>query len=638
MESAEATWPPAPETPPGRDELRTEPPFAVTERGPALPTWAVLALIAGLAGLSYAWGIAHAPLEPYYAASVRSMSTSWHNFFFGAFDPAGTITLDKLPGAFWLQALSVRIFGYQPWAMVLPQVIAGVLAVVFLFRAVERLMGTAAGLIAAFVLAVSPATVALDRGNIADTIMVLFLVLAADAVSSAIVSGRQRTLILAGVWVGLAFQAKMVEAWLVLPAMGLAYLLGSSAPLRRRLRQLLVGGLVAVALSLLWMTVVSAIPAGSRPYVDGSQHDSLFEQVFVYNGFGRFGQQTPVQLLLGKGLGGLGGLAKLVLGPPPSWHRLLTGGIGRDTGLLLPTALAIGVAGLFTRRRSFYVLWGGWLLTLAVVFSFGSTINSYYTAALSPAVAAILGGGIASAWSWWRRAHVGQTTTGSSWARLAPLLAIVIMAGTLAYQLWLADQHATAVPGWLAPLALAVGGLALVLTVVSSLPSVGRILAMAAIVVTVAAMLVIPASGSALLVDEGRSFADTPFESASTADLFGALLASSGSGIGAAAKGLERLQLGAPYLMAVYTSAVASEFIDATGKEVLPIGGFSGSSPEPTLGQLESDIRAGKFHLVLLLGKNRDPRLVWIATHCRPLGPGGFGIYLCSPSDAPMAR
>jgi 4-amino-4-deoxy-L-arabinose transferase-like glycosyltransferase len=151
--------------------------------------WAILLLIAGIAGLLYAWGIANDPLEPYYEAAVRSMSLNWHNFFYGAFDPAGTITLDKLPGAFWIQAVSVRIFGDHVWAIVLPQVIAGVLTVIFLMRAVERLMGTAGGLIAAFVFAVaSPATVALNRGNISDTEMVLLLVLAADATSKAIVT------------------------------------------------------------------------------------------------------------------------------------------------------------------------------------------------------------------------------------------------------------------------------------------------------------------------------------------------------------------------------------------------------------------------------------------------------------------
>ena len=122
-------------------------------------------LIAGLAGLSYAWALNRDPLEPYYAAAVRSMSMNWHNFIYGAFDPAGTITLDKLQGAFWLQALAVRAFGFHPWVIVAPQAAEGVLTVLVLYRAVQRLAGPAAGLTAAFVVAVSPATVALNRGT-----------------------------------------------------------------------------------------------------------------------------------------------------------------------------------------------------------------------------------------------------------------------------------------------------------------------------------------------------------------------------------------------------------------------------------------------------------------------------------------
>ena len=144
----------------------------------------------GLAGLSYAWALGRDPLEPYYAAAVRSMSMSWHNFIFGAFDPAGTITLDKLPGAFWVQALAVRAFGVHTWVIVLPQAIEGVLTVLVLYRAVQRLAGPAAGLIAAAVLVVSPATVALNRGNISDSLMILLLVLAADAVSAALARGE----------------------------------------------------------------------------------------------------------------------------------------------------------------------------------------------------------------------------------------------------------------------------------------------------------------------------------------------------------------------------------------------------------------------------------------------------------------
>ncbi len=273
---------------------------------PVLLRRLALAAIAALAGLLYAWALGQGTLEYYYAAAVRSMSMSWHNFIFGAFDPAGTITLDKLPGAFWIQALSVRAFGFHPWAIVLPQAVEGVLTVLVLYRAVSRLAGTTAGLIAALILAVSPATVALDRGNISDSLLILLLVLAADAVSGAITAGAGNSrplgegiggLVLAAVWVGLAFQTKMIQAWMVLPALGLAYLLCGPGSAGRRAVQLTVAGTLTALVSLSWMIAVSLVPQADRPYVDGSHNDSIFEQVFVYNGFGRFGDQTPQQLV-----------------------------------------------------------------------------------------------------------------------------------------------------------------------------------------------------------------------------------------------------------------------------------------------------------------------------------------------------
>src|SRR6202167_1179670 len=203
-------------------------------REPGRPAWdrmseqvwlrrLALTAIAALAGLLYAWAMGRDTLEYYYAAADRSMAMSWHDFIFGAFDPAGTITVDKLPGALWIQALSVRTFGLHSWAIILPQVIEGILTVLVLYRAVSRLAGRAAGLIAALVLAVSPATVALNRENISDSLLILLLVLAADAVSGAIAAGTLGRLLLAGLWVGLAFQAKEIEAWMVLPALALAY-------------------------------------------------------------------------------------------------------------------------------------------------------------------------------------------------------------------------------------------------------------------------------------------------------------------------------------------------------------------------------------------------------------------------------
>ena len=278
------------------------------------------------------------------------MSVSWHDFIFGAFDPAGTITLDKLPGAFWIQALAVRALGFHTWVIILPHMVEGVLTVLVLYRAVSRLAGPAAGLIAALIVAASPATVALNRGNISDSLMILLLVLAADEVSAAIATreehaGRaQALLILAAFWVGLAFQAKMIEAWLLLPALGLAYLLDGPGPLGRRVRQVVVAGILAGIVSLAWMTAVTLVPAANRPYADGSSDNSVYSQVFVYNGFGRFGDQTPVQLLASQ-------LAPDQIIPiaPSGANRLFTGNLGRDTGWLLPAAFAAVIWGIARR-------------------------------------------------------------------------------------------------------------------------------------------------------------------------------------------------------------------------------------------------------------------------------------------------
>jgi 4-amino-4-deoxy-L-arabinose transferase-like glycosyltransferase len=583
-----------------------------------------LLVIAALAGLSYAWAMKTDPLEIYYAAGVRSMSMSWHNFFYGAFDPAGTITLDKLPGAFWIQALAVRAFGFHTWSMVLPQVLEGIATVLVLYRAVQRLAGPAAGLIAAAVVAVSPATVALNRGNISDSLMILLLVLAADAVSAAIAGGSQGRLVLAAVWTGLAFQAKMIEAWLALPAFGLVYLIAAPGPTGRRIRQLVVAGVVAALVSLSWMTLVSVLPAAHRPYIDGSHDNSAYEQVFVYNGFGRFGDQTPLQLLAGQQLD----LSSALHIPPAGPARLLRGQLGRDTGWLLPAALVIVAWGIVSRRRqprgdplrACFILWGGWLVTLAVTFSLTTTINPYYTAALTPAVAALLGAGAATAWS------AGRTARG--WrAGLA-----VVAAGTAAYAAWLVASAGARAPGWLLPVVIAVGAAA-VITALASV-AVGRdALLAAALGAGLVAGAAAPAVASATLVLRGQGSFDTPFEPARQEQAIRGLFITVPARIQQTIPRLDQARLGAPYLLAAQTSALASVFIYDTGQEALPIGGFTGTIPSPTLGQLQADIRQGRFHLVLTTGR-RDPRLAWIAAHCRLLGLASAPRhnYFCLPA------
>lgn len=624
----------------GRPEPPPEEPSAQADAMPGQPpgrraVWsrrAALVLIAALAGLSYAWAISQDTLEYYYAAAVQSMSVSWHNFIFGAADPAGTISLDKLPGAFWIQTLAVRALGIHTWVIILPQTVEGVLTVLILYRAVSRLAGPAAGLIAALIVAASPATVALNRGNISDSLMILLLVLAADSVSAAIAAkggsarGAQARLILAAFWVGLAFQAKMIEAWLVLPALGLAYLLEGPGPLARRVRQLVVAGIAAGIVSLAWMTAVSLVPASHRPYADGSSNDSVYAQVFVYNGFGRFGDQTPVQLLESQLTPNL----TLPVGPPGA-DRLFTGNLGRDTGWLLPAAfLAVigGIAGRWRRRprgdgpRACFVLWGTWLLTLAVTFSVATTVQTYYAAALTPAIAAILAVAAASLFA------PGTRRASSAAARRIGLA--VVSAGTTAYAVWLVPAHGVHVPGWLVPALIAVGAAAVVVIIGSALVERAA-LATAAMAAALTAALAAPAVASAGLAANHESASDTPFESAQLANLIASAPAQLAKLRQVTIPRLKSLQGSAPDLMATQSSALAAAFIYTSGMETLPIGGFTGTIPSPTLNQLKADIRNGQFHLVLALSTT-DPRLKWIATHCRDLSSH---TYYCVPADAP---
>ena len=598
---------------------------------------AALALIAALAGVLYAWSISQDTLEYYYAAAVRSMSSSWHNFIFGAVDPAGTITLDKLPGAFWIQALAVRALGLHPWVIALPQAVEGVLTVLVLYRAVSRLAGPAAGLIAALAIAVSPATVALNRGNISDSLMILLLVLAADSVSAAITAAKSRgalgvqaRLILAAFWVGLAFQAGMDMAWLVLPTLGLAFLLDGPGPLTRRLRQLVVAGIVAGIVSLAWMTAFSLVPAADRPYADGSSNNSVYAQVFVYNGFGRFGDQTPVQLLTSQlGLGPA--LDQALSVTEPGADRLFTGNLGRDTGWLLPAAFLAAIWGIASRwrrprgdcLRACFVLWGTWLLILTVTFSTATFVQAYYMAVLTPAIAAILAAALVSVFK-----SPDMSRAGGAAARGIGLA--IVSAGTTAYAVWLVPAQGAHVPGWLVPAIIAVGAAAVAVAVGSALVK-RSVPAAAAVAAVLAAALVAPAVASAGLAANHEGFADAPFEPTQLASL-----STSGSAQIAALQqkvipALETQRGSAPDLLAAQSSAFASVFIYTSGLEALPIGGFTGTIPSPTLSKLQADIRSGQFHLVLAL-TTTDPRIQWIAAHCRPMGGH---IYYCVPADAP---
>ena len=571
-----------------------------------------------------------AALEAFYGAAARSMSQSWHNFFFGALDPEGTVSVDKIPGSLWPQALLIRIFGFHVWAVVLPQVIEGVLTVLVLYRAVRRLAGPAAGLTASAVLATSPVTVALNRGNVADSLLILLLVLAADATSSALLSGRLRTLLLAGAWVGLAFQTKMAVAWLVLPALAGAYLLAApAARTRTRLAHLALAGAVTLAVSLSWMTVVSLVPASERPYVDGTQNNSIFSQTFQYNGTARLGGSN-VFAGAGHPAAFLVHLSEASSAPThrsqPGPLRLLGGVFGRDDGWLAPAALIAALGVLYARRRegrrdplrACVVLWGAWLLILGAFFSAGGYPNSYYVAALSPAIGALCGAGLELAW----RARVKPA------ARYGLAAALLCSVGYGVHLL----SGGTGVPGWVIPvaaLAAAAGAMALLAPrpragdpasgATSGSPGAGAretILDRRVLVLALACALLLPAVASVLMVTRGLGPFAAPYEPAAatvsraTAQRTRLL----------DAQVMEQLAstYATPVPFATDSSILAAPFILASGREVLPIGGFQGGIPSPTLADLQRRIAAGEVRAFLVPLTSDDPRVVWIHGHCTP--------------------
>lgn len=577
------------------------------------PVWARPALlaIATVAGVLYTWGIGAQIPHLYYSAAARSMSMSWHNAFFAAFDPDATISVDKLPGGLWPQALSAWIFGPQHlWAYIVPQIAEGILTVLVLYRAVRRLSGPGAGLIAAAAAAVTPVTVALNRGNISDTLLVLLLVLAADQAAALVETGRIRHLLYSGVWVGLAFQAKMVQAWLVIPVIALAVL--ATAP-KDQLRQRITGtigfGVIAGAVSLSWMTIVTSIPAAHRPYVDGSRHNSVFDQVFVYNAASRTDNSFSV-----GATGGGGNLATLFLGPDHRLDHLLGGSGGRAGGWLIPLALVCLAALAWTARRrprtdrgtAAMLLWGGWLLVHATIFLAIGTIHSYYLAALTPAVAALIG--------------MGAMAFRRSTAPAARALGPAAVAATAAYAWWLLAPA----PGWLR-------GTVVALTATTALLALGMRGTRAAALLTAGA-LIAPAAATVALVVDGYGPLDTPFESARTRMVTQDFMRESIASARRLDSDLAKAPVRPKYPLVTYTTLLASPFSLVSGQEVPSFGGFTGMAPVLTTADLAAMVARGEVGIVLFDPAD-DPRITWIQQHCRhlPSDDPSIAVYDCGP-------
>jgi 4-amino-4-deoxy-L-arabinose transferase-like glycosyltransferase len=380
-----------------------------------------LAALLALAALLNLWGLAeNGWANDYYAAAVRSMAQSWHAFLYGSFDVAGIQTVDKPPLALWVQALSVRVFGYHSLSVLVPQALMGVAAVGLTYDLTRRRFGRVAGGVAGLVLALTPITVAVSRHNNPDALLVLCSVAALWCLVRALEDGRTRWVVLAGVAVGLGFETKMGAALLVLPGLAAAFAWVAPRGRRAAARSLAAGGAALVAVAGAWPLLLALTPAADRPWISGTGDNSILSLIFSYNGLGRLDGQAGGPQALGGG-GPFGGAA----GP----LRLLDASLGGQAGWLLGFAVVAGLGLLVASRlrrsdprTGWLIAAGGAFSTSAVAFSLAKGIfHPYYVSALAPFSAALVGAG------------AGEILRGDRLARvLAPLAVIGAIATELA--------------------------------------------------------------------------------------------------------------------------------------------------------------------------------------------------------------
>ncbi|ANF32741.1 glycosyl transferase [Leifsonia xyli] len=363
---------------------------------------ALLGLLA-VTALLYLWDLAASGwANSFYSAAVQAGSVNWEAFFYGSSDAANSITVDKPPASLWIMALSVRLFGLSSWSILMPEALMGVATVGIVYAIVRRRFSAQTALLAGGVLAITPVAALMFRFDNPDALLVLLLTLSAYLTLRGIESGRIRWVIWAGVAVGFGFLTKQLQAFLILPVLAGVYLAAAPLSWRKRFGHLFAALGAVVVSAGWWVAIVELVPTSWRPYIGGSQTNSFLELTFGYNGLGRLtGAET------GSVTGGGGGNTGGAMWGQTGILRLFENEIGGQIAWLLPAALALFALALVLgrrmvrtdARRATLLVFGGWLVVTALAFSFMAGIfHAYYTVALAPALAGTVAIGASAAW------------------------------------------------------------------------------------------------------------------------------------------------------------------------------------------------------------------------------------------------
>jgi 4-amino-4-deoxy-L-arabinose transferase-like glycosyltransferase len=615
-------------------------------------------LLLGTAVL-YLWNLgASGWANAFYSAAAQASSQDWTAWFFGSSDSANAITVDKPPAALWIMGLSVRLFGLNSWSILVPQALMGVATVWLVYLAVRRAAAPATGddrlahrggLLAGAVMALTPVAVLMFRFNNPDALLVLLMTAAAYAVLRSIQDGRFRWLLLGGVLLGLGFLTKQLQVLLVVPGLAAAYLLAAPGGPGKRLLRLAGAGGAMVAAAGWWLAAVELIPAENRPYIGGSQNNSILELTLGYNGLGRLNGDETGSVGGGNGWG------------TPGLLRLFNSEFGGQIAWLLPSVLILAVALLWIGRRAprtdavraSVVIWGLWVAVTGLTFSFmAGIIHPYYMVALAPGIAGLAGlGGILL---WQRRAHP---------AAALPLAAAVTAAGSLAFQLlgrspaylpWLRWTVLLASLVTAALLLLAVAGQDLRTASAQLRKASQRTTAGVALAAVLAAPLAYSLTTAATahagaIVSAGPSATGAGRGIPGGFGMRGPGGAGRAGGLGGGMGGLlgtstpsadlvTALQADAEnyaWAAAVAGSNNAAGYQLASGLPVMAVGGFNGTDPAPTLEQFQKLVADGEIHYFIggammqgETGSDAAARISdWVAANFTARTVGGATVY-----------
>jgi 4-amino-4-deoxy-L-arabinose transferase-like glycosyltransferase len=597
---------------------------------PRWPLYALPTLLIATAAL-YLWNLSASGYgNAFYAAAAQAGAQSWRAWFFGSLDARNFITVDKPPASLWVTGLSVRLFGVNSWSVLAPQALMGVAAVAVLYLTVRRTFadpnhGAAAGLLAGAVLAVTPAATLMFRFNNPDALLVLLLTVAAYCLMRAVSAGSWRWLVGVGIIMGAAFLTKMLQSFLVLPGFGLAYLLVAPTTWGKRVLHILAAAAALVASAGWWVLAVQLTPASARPYVGGSTDNTVLNLALGYNGINRILGHTRE----GRSLASWGGTNLPMFGGRSGLHRLFTGEMANEIGWLIAPALFVVAFGIYLAARRALsraelcalLMWGTWLLVTGVVLSFmGGMVHPYYTVALAPAIAALVG--IGAMWGWRRR---------STWdGRFALALLVALAAISAAVLL-----HRNTFGPVLLPWPIVALSLVSAIGLLWPRPPVAALLAgciagLAGTTVFSVATAATPHHGTMPTAARTSQVTGTWINDEATNAQLANLLATTHTQWSAATNGSQ--------------SAAALEI--ASGTSVMAIGGWSGD-PVPTLQQFIDDVHAGKISYYVEAGRGANSPAVhgevirstvhtashtreiadWVAAHYVGTFVGGSTVY-----------